>query len=199
MINFKSNNPQNLDQWVSKMLGSKSKINNAAGVQGRALQDVIPMFQPYQETGLDAYNQYAQGSTPEGLDAILAQIMGGDAFKSLVDQRGESITNQLAAGGLTRSGEAIEQSAQLPVDVAMLLEALLSGRQGSLAETGYGATSNIANLTTGIGEAIASGILGTEAQKNAERAASQTNKYQLAGAALGGLGSLGGAGIMKWG
>jgi hypothetical protein len=102
------------------------------------------MFQPYQEPGLDAYEQFAQGSTPEGLDAILSQIMGGNTFGSLIDERTRSMEGMLSAGGLTRSGEALDQAAQLPVDVALALESLLSGRQAGLADTGYGATSNIA-------------------------------------------------------
>lgn len=188
--------PQSLQDWVQLMLQSSSPIKQAGGIQGQALGEAIPLFEPYQQAGLQGLEQFQQGSTPEGLDAILAQIMGGDSFNALTDRRGEEITNMLAAGGLTRSGETINQGAALTIDNALALEGLLSGRQAGLADLGFNSTRGIADLTTGVGEAIASGILGNEASKNAREAGQDTNRSNLFGSLIGGAAGLGGASMI---
>lgn len=170
--------------------GKSKKIDpliHAANVQQDALEDAIPFFQPFMDAGLLGLEQFTDTTTPEGLDALLARIMGGDAFGSLLDERTQSVEGQLAAGGLTRSGTAIEEAAAIPTNLAMELEGILSGRSGALADTGFAASSNIADLTTRIGEAIASGILGVESRDNTRKANRDTNRTNLIGAAIGGM------------
>jgi len=198
-VQASSGTPQTIEEILQAMLTSQNPIKQAAGIQGQTLQDAIPMFSPYQEGGLQAYEQLQQGSTAGGLDQILAEIMGGDSFNALQDRRGEEITNMLSAGGLTRSGETIQQGADLTIDNALSLYDLLRGNQGGLAETGYRATTDVAGLTTDVGAAIASGILGNEASKNARDAQQDTNRSNLFGSLIGGVGALGAANIFKTG
>lgn len=186
----------NDDQSFTKRRGSASRnINSsridplvqAAQIQADALGEAIPLFDPFMEAGLQGLDQFQDTSTPEGLDAILARIMGGDAFGSLKEERVRDIEGLLGAGGLTRSGTAVEAGENLSPNLALELEGILSGRSGGLADTGFAATSNIADLTTRIGEAIASGILGVESRDNARDASRDTNRSNIIGAALGGL------------
>lgn len=163
-------------------------FTQAANVQVDALNNAIPLFDPYRQAGLQGLQGYQQGSTAQGLDEILQQIMGGDLFGSLVDERTRSVEGMLGSGGLSRSGAAIEEGAKIPTDIAMMLEGILSGRQGALADSGYVATSEIGGLTSQVGEAIASGILGREAQNSANKANKQTNQSNLLGSIAGGLG-----------
>jgi len=187
--------PQSLQDWVNQMLASGDPIKQAGGIQGQALGEAIPLFAPYQQAGLTGLEQFQQGSTPEGLDQILSQIMGGDSFQALQDRRGEEITNMLAAGGLTRSGETIQQGADLTIDNATDLYGLLNMNQRGLVDLGFNSTSQIGDLTTGVGEAIASGILGHEASKNARDAQKDTNRSNLFGSLIGAGGAIGAASI----
>lgn len=164
-------------------------ITDAALIQQIQLEQAVPQFDPYRNAGLVGLEQYTEGSTAEGLDDVLARIMSGESFGQLKDERTRAVQGQLAAGGLTRSGKAINEAANVPSNIALMLDQILSGRQGNLAEGGFMASSQIADLTTRVGEAIASGILGNEASENARDAAKDTNRSNLFGAALGGLGT----------
>ena len=172
---------------LSGILGASNPFTEAANVQVEALQDAIPFFQPFLDVGTQGLESFAQGSTPQGLSDMIDQIINGGLFEDLVDERQDAVTSQLAAGGLTRSGAAIEEAARIPTDVALALENILSGRQAGLADIGFSGASNIGSLTTRVGEAIASGILGNEARRASDRATSKTNKSNIIGSVLGGL------------
>ncbi len=127
-------------------------------------------LRPFQDAGFDALGNVEQASTIGGLDEILAQIFGTESFQALRGERERGLQGQLAAGGLTRSGTALQEAANLPVDLAFAIESLLSGRQRDLVGLGRGAVSEInqlgsaraasqANLRVGIGQAQASGVL----------------------------------------
>ncbi len=172
----------------TEIVSSGNPITDAATVQVHQLNQAIPLFDPYMESGQRSLERVEQGSTVEGLDQIIAQILSGDSFQSLIGDRTRAVEGQLSAGGLTRSGQAIEDAADIPTDLAFAIEQMLSGRQGSLATGGFAATSQIGDLTTQIGEAIASGILGNEASRNADK----TRSNNKTGAFLGALGSIAG-------
>ena len=178
----------------------RDPILQAADIQQQSLEDAIPFFQPFMDAGLMGLEQFQQTSTPEGLDSILARIMGGDAFSLLEEERIRGAEGMLGAGGLTRSGEALQQGADIGGNLALQLEGILSGRSGGLADTGFQGASSIADLTTRIGEAIASGILGVESRDNTRKANRDTNRSNLLGAGIGGLfsaaGSAGGFGSL---
>lgn len=147
---------------------------------------------PFIEAGTGALPGLIEGTTAEGLDARLARIFGGDAFEALRGERTRAVEGQLAAGGLTRSGTAIQEAANIPTSLGLALEQLFSGRETGLATAGQGAavglggigaqtSGGIANLFAQQGQNVASGIL-TDAQA---RAAGQENVINLATTAAG--------------
>jgi hypothetical protein len=95
-----------------------------------------------------------QGTTAGGLNERLAQIFNTDTFGSLVEERGRAVQGQLAAGGLTRSGTALQEAARVPTDIGLMLEQMLTGRSAGLVNTGVNAATNLGN----IGAANSSGI-----------------------------------------
>lgn len=151
---------------------------------------------PFREAGLTALEGVEQASTIGGLDEILAQIFGTESFQALRGERERGLQGQLAAGGLTRSGTALQEAANLPVDLAFAIESLLSGRQQNLVGLGRGAVTevnqlgsaraaNVANLQVGIGQAQASGVL---ADAQADTAAVQSLFDAIVGSNISGSG-----------
>lgn len=144
----------------------------------------------------------APAFTPAPAPALPAQA-GGEAFRALIDERQRGIQGQLAAGGLTRSGSALQEAARIPTDLGFQIEQLLTGRSQSLAgqaqagagavgQFGAGASGGISSLAQASGQAISSGILAD--QQAAAQGAS--NIGTLAGAGIGGFfGGLPGAQI----
>ena len=174
----------------TQIVSSGNPITDAATVQVHQLNQAIPLFDPYMKAGKRGLRRFEKGSTIGGLDQIMAQIFGGDAFGSVIDERTRAVQGQLGAGGLMRSGQGIEDAADIPTDLGFAIEQMLSGRQGDLATGGFAATSQIGDLTTQIGEAIASGILGNEASRNAAKSRSSNRTGSLisaGGSILGGM------------
>lgn len=137
-----------------------NQFTQAADLQVAGLGEARKVIDPFRTTGQVGFQNFAAGATPQGLEANLNEILGGDLFSMLVGERRNEVQGSLAAGGLTRSGEAIESAAEIPTDIALFLEQLLSGRQERLGGTGFGAAEDIAGLETNVGAAGASGILG---------------------------------------
>lgn len=146
-------------------------------------------FAPFLEAGVGALPELQRGIQPQrgatagGLEDILSEIMGGGAFGGLVEERQRGIQGQLAAGGLTRSGRAVEEAAAIPTDLAFEIENMLFGREQAgeisriqglqnLVQTGLSAagtsggqggtiSTQIARQLGGIGETQAGGITGS--------------------------------------
>lgn len=106
---------------------------------------------------------------------------GNAAFRALVDERQRAVQGQLSAGGLTRSGTALQEAARIPTDLGFQIEQLLSGRTSALAGSGQNAAAQlgafgsqasggVASLLQQTGSAAASGIL---ADQQASAAAGQ--------------------------
>lgn len=132
---------------------------------------------PFVAAGTGALPDVVQGITAGGLDERLAEIFGTGAFESLIGERTRAVEGQLAAGGLTRSGTAIQEAANIPTSLGLALEELLTGRATNLAASGQNAalglgqlgaqtSGGIANLFAQQGQNLASGIL-TDAQARA--------------------------------
>lgn len=132
---------------------------------------------PFVQAGIGALPGLQEGATVGGLDATIADILNTDVFGSLVEERQRGVQGQLAAGGLTRSGTAIQEAANIPTELALQLENLLFGRQGQLAGSGQNAASGlgalgaqasggVADLLKGQGVSTGAGIL-TNAQAQA--------------------------------
>lgn len=174
---------------ISGLFGGSDAGSNGAAMQGQYNQQAIDELrrqfdttqtnmQPYMQAGTDALGNAQDGATPQGLDALLAQIMGTGSFGSLVDERQRAVQGQLAAGGLTRSGTAVKEAANVSSDLALQIESLLSGRQSNLATMGANSAANlgqssqansnsIANLLSNSGQAYANGAV-TDAQSSAQ-------------------------------
>jgi hypothetical protein len=86
--------------------------------------------------GLQGLQGVQQGSTASGFGQRLDDIIGGNQFQGLVDERQRAVQGQLSAGGLTRSGAAIDAASAIPADLALQLEGQLFNRQAGLAESG---------------------------------------------------------------
>lgn len=194
-------------------------IESGAGIEAAALEQILPMlqqqlgltkesFSPFIQAGTGALSdlqggfQAPQGTTAGGLEDIIGQIMGGEAFGGLVEQRQRGIQGQLAAGGLTRSGTALKEAAAIPTDLAFQLENLLTGRQfgaeqerisgleslvsGGRQATGAGLTasgdilSSIIEAITGKASIEAAGLRGSaEAQASGTLGAQQSRTSKL--------------------
>ena len=189
---------------ISGLFGGGSKSgSSAADAQAmynqQAISEMKRQFnitqgnvQPYMDAGVSALGNIESSATAGGLDALLAQIMGGDTFGSLVDERQRGVQGQLAAGGLTRSGTAIQEASNVSSDLALQLESMLTGRQTGIANTGVNAatglgqmgqsnSNTIASLLSNSGQAVSNGIV-TDAQSKAKE---DENKINTAVAVAG--------------
>jgi hypothetical protein len=162
-------------------------ILQAAQIQSDALTQGQELFQPFLEAGTQGLDFLSQAGTPGGLDQILQMIFSGESFGGLRDERRRGVEGALGAGGLTRSGVAIEEGANISSDLGLQLLQLLTGTNQDLAGGGFGAATNIADLMGRSAEATASGILGLEERGQARSANRSNNTTQLLGAVLGGI------------
>lgn len=131
---------------------------------------------PFVTAGAEALPGVVQGTTAGGLDERLREIFGGESFRALTGERERAVRGQLAAGGLTRSGTAVQELANVPTELGFQIENLLAGRQTGLAGQGFGAATtlgqfgagsaaNVANIQRGVGQSEAAGIIsGAEAE-----------------------------------
>ena len=190
-----------VEEILKQMLGP-NVFQQAAGIQSSAITEAGAVESDYLNQAL----QQIQGllgtsggaTTAGGLDDALSQILGGDQFGSLVEERQRGITGQLAAGGLTRSGAAITEGARVPTDLAFEIENMLAGRQSEDRQFTGDVTGQIAQLLAGIGgtkggairgaaEAEASGILGEKQFDFQQSQANQQSSDNTTAAIITGL------------
>ena len=133
---------------------------------------------PFIEAGTEALPGIVDSSTLGGFDRNLADILNSEIFGSLVGERQRAVQGQLSAGGLTRSGTAIDAAAAIPSELALAIEGLLFGRQSGLAGSGQNAAAglgaigaqnsqNISNLFSQQGQNTSSGILADSQARSA--------------------------------
>lgn len=157
--------------------------------------------QPFFGAGIRNLANTERNSTLGGFADKLKKIFGSGALDPLVEERTRAAQGQLAAGGLTRSGTALETIADIPTELGLAIEQLLSGRQGGLTDLGF----NSAQLLGNFGQNSASQInsnLGQQGQNTAsgglgkaQAGAAFTNSaLGLGGAFLGAAGAAGGIG-----
>jgi hypothetical protein len=179
------------------IFGSLTKLFGGGGSSGRnaasaanqfydkAISEMRRQFdktqaniQPYLDAGVQALPSVIEGSTVEGLNERLGRIFNTDIFNNLRNQREESVRGQYSAAGLNRSGNAVEDIADIPQSIGLALEELLTGRATQLAGSGQNAAANlgslgqstsgaIANLFANQGNNLSSGII-TDAQADAQ-------------------------------
>ncbi len=183
---------------IGSLFGGGGEGGQAAGAAGafsrQAIDELRRQFDitqenidPFIQAGTGALPGVIEGTTVGGLDERLGRIFGSDAFKNLIGERTRGVEGQLAAGGLTRSGTAIQEAANIPTSLGLALEQLLTGRGTNLAGSGQNAAiglgslgaqnaASIADILVGQGQDVASGIL-TDAQA---RAAGTENLVNIA-------------------
>lgn len=133
---------------------------------------------PFIEAGAGALGTQIDAATIGGLDERLGQITNTNVFGNLVDERSRAVQGGLAAGGLNRSGAGLQSLANVPQDIALQIENMLSGRTTQLAGSGQNAAVGLGSLgqqsSQSIGSALAqqgqnisSGILADQ-QSNAQ-------------------------------
>jgi len=186
---------------VKGLFGDSGAPSEAAGAQVAQIQEAIRAIQsqqgittanldPFLRAGTGALPGVQQASTIGGFGQRIGELSRGGALQPLIDERTRGVQGALSAGGLTRSGTAVQELAAVPQDILFAIEQMLSQRGTNLANLGQqtgvqlgqfgaNAASNIANLQSGIGAVQGAGILGT-----AEARAGQ------AGAIAGGFGDL---------
>jgi len=169
--------------------GDSDAGSRGAGIEQQfnqqAIDELNRLLGPFISAGTGALPDVIQGTTAVGLDQRLAEIFNTNTFGSLVEERERGVRGQLSAGGLTRSGTAINEAARIPTDIGLALEQLLTNRSTNLAGTGLnaarGAGGGIAGLLSSSGQAGSSGLL-IDAES---KAAGLQNLLNLAGAAGG--------------
>jgi len=134
-------------------------------------------IQPFIQAGAAQLPGLQEGATAGGLDARLAEIFNSDIFGSLVGERTRAVEGQLGAGGLTRSGTAINEAAAIPTDIGLMIEQMLTGRSAGLAGQGQGAAINLGQLG-----AQSSGQIGGAFAQQGQNTASGLLADQQAGA-----------------
>jgi len=145
--------------------------------QRRQFDFITGLLNPFVELGTDQISAITQGATASGLDDRLGEIFNTDIFSNLTQQRTDDANNLFSQRGLSRSGGAIQELANIPTETALALESELFGRQNSLFSNGQNAAAGlgaagqqtgnaISNLLSQSGNAQAQGVIGG-AQANA--------------------------------
>lgn len=127
--------------------------------QKQAEGRLTPFFDP----GVNQIGALEEGTTAEGLDARLGRIFDTESFSRLLEERTRGVQGALSAGGLTRSGTAVEELSAIPTELGFEIEQLLTGRSRGLVDQGFTAGRDLAGIATRggelRGEAKSSGIL----------------------------------------
>lgn len=168
---------------------------NAANVQAeRGLQEIRRRFEetkktldPFLQTGLGALDSIKSSATLGGFGDTLGQIFNGGALDPLIDERTRAAQGQLAAGGLTRSGTALETIAGIPQELGLQLEQLLSSRQGGLADLGFNSAQVLGNFGSNAATQINSN-LAQQGQNTSSGILGQAQAQSAFGNSLLGLG-----------
>ena len=150
---------------------------------------------PFLNLGMGGLERFSDASTVGGFDELIGQITDTDVFGNLVDKRREETLNALSSAGLSRSGVAVDEISQIPVDVALAIENALTSRSGSLGDIGFNTAltlggqrqnlgSQVARLFQDSGVARSGGVI-TDAQAQAKTDKNLLNT--LSGALRGGI------------
>jgi len=142
----------------------------AIAEQRRQFEITQGIVQPFVQAGVGALPEFQAGTTVGGLEQRLSDIFSTQTFGSLVGERQDIIQNQLAAGGLTRSGAGLQQIAEIPAtvgfDISNVLQSGLGdliggGRQAALGlgDIGLRTSSAISDIQRDTGRALGQGIL----------------------------------------
>lgn len=149
---------------------------------------------PFIRAGQEALPGVIEGTTAGGLDARLGRIADTDIFGTLLEERERASQSQLAARGQRFSGEGARAAAEIPTDLLLQLEQLLTQRGTGLAGSGQNAALGLAsqqattaggigNLFSRSGQSTGAGIL-TDAQARAAQSQQTLNAIASFGKAF---------------
>lgn len=201
-----------IGRGFKRLFGGSSDAENAAQLlaaqNAQSIQGIESQFgqtqaglDPFIQAGRGGLERVEEGSTVGGFSDRLNRIFGTDIFRGLVDERTRAAQGQLSAGGLTRSGTALEEISNIPLTTGLGLENLLTSRSGALASQGLGATESLGRFGAQKEGALA-GLRGATGQAQAtgflqDQAAGDRGFANLLGLGTsilgGGLGGLAGA------
>ena len=132
----------------------------AAQTQVDLQQQIIDLQRPFAEAGTAQLGPLSGSATTEGFGQNIGDIMRGDGFGSMLEERQRASQAALSGAGLRRSGAAATEAANLPTDLAFQIEAELNRRRQSLAGIGQTGVAGQSQALGNIGQAQAGGILG---------------------------------------
>jgi hypothetical protein len=171
--------------------------DEGAGISQAAIEELKRQFglveenvQPFIDVGARQIPGVERAATVGGLDEILGEIFGTETFRNLVGERTRGVQGALSAGGLTRSGTAVQELSAVPQDIGLAIEQLISGRQTDLFKTGLGATLDLGGL--GIqGASAQAGVGSAQAQRSFQAGqGASSRRSDLIGGLIGGGGSI---------
>ena len=171
------------------------EIKSQFGDTQSSFADAIAQFLPFLQAGTGQLGALEQGATVGGLDERLGEITSSDTFGNIVDERTRATQGALGAGGLTRSGTAVEELSAIPQDVALAIEEMLTGRSKGLADTGLAAAGASGGLTSalgGIGSNVSSAIaslLGQQGENTSSGILGKAQAQAAFGSQVAGLGT----------
>ena len=159
--------------FVSDIFGGSSGSGAAQAASDAGVREIRRQFnitqgniEPFLEAGAAALPLVTEGTTAEGLDARLGRIFNTDTFSNLVGETERGALGALAATGLTRNGQAIQDFAQIRPNLGLQLEDLLTSRARNLSSTGLSAATGLggfgAQAAGNISNLTSQGILGAQ-------------------------------------
>jgi hypothetical protein len=160
----------------------------------RRFKDTKEVVDPFLQAGLGGLRSVQDSATLGGLGSMLGDIFNSGELDPLVEERTRAAQGQLAAGGLTRSGTALETIAGIPQELGLQIEQLLQGRQSGLADLGF----NSAQLIGNFGSNAASQISSNLAQQGQNTASGGLGKAQAQAGFTNSLLGLAGTGMLAF-
>ncbi len=119
----------------------------------------------------ESYTPFMKGTTSAGMGMQLDELMNSGTYRNLVGERGNTMKNYLSDVGVSRSGHAVNEMADLSQDTLLGLEGLLSGRQFQGAQAMSGLNTGRARDLSGILMGQASANVNAQQQEEQAKAA----------------------------
>ena len=186
-----------MNQLIAQLTGQPKKPN--VFEQAGALQSTAATGAgEAQNAGLQQAMELIQSlmggqSGTDNFGSRLDSVIGGGAFNGLVGERSRAMQGQLSAGGLTRSGTAMQSMAEIPEELALELEQIGFGRESGItqmiAQMLGQQGQNTATGILGSAEAEAGGILGKKAYQFAGNQQGDQNRNNALSLFGGGIGT----------
>lgn len=159
--------------------GARDAAERASQRQIEFQRETRELFRPIVEAGIAEIPELSRSATAEGFGQNIGEILQGESFAPLVEQRERAAAQALSSAGLRRSGQRARAAAQIPTDLALQIEGELNRRRQSIAGQGQSGAGNIGNVNTMIGQ-----IMGQNAATHARIGQQSQQQAATVGAAL---------------